>query len=178
VICIGRAVAGANVGGTCFIGNIRGVTTQNANTLPVLIDGAGQLGTASSSKRFKHDIKPIGKSSEGILALEPVTFHYKSDSANIPQFGLIAEEVEKVDPDLVVRDGNGEIYTVRHDAVNAMLLNEFLKEHRKVQELTKDFQAIVAQLTSRLDEQAALIQKVSAQLEASKPTLQVVENNQ
>jgi len=83
-----------------------------------------------------------------------------------------------VDPDLVVRDGNGEIYTVRHDAVNAMLLNEFLKEHRKVQELTKDFQAIVAQLTSRLDEQAALIQKVSAQLEASKPTLQVVENNQ
>ena len=83
-----------------------------------------------------------------------------------------------MDPDLVVRDGNGEIYTVRHDAVNAMLLNEFLKEHRKVQELTKDFQAIVAQLTSRLDEQEALIQKVSAQLEASKPTLQVVENNQ
>ena len=176
VICIGRAVAGANVAGTCFIGNVRGVTTQNANALPVLIDGAGQLGTASSSKRFKHDIKPMGKASEGILALEPVTFHYKSDSANIPQFGLIAEEVEKVDPDLVVRDGNGEIYTVRHDAVNAMLLNEFLKEHRKVQELTKDFQATVAQLTSRLDEQAALIQKVSAQLEASKPAPQVVNN--
>ena len=77
----------------------------------------------------------MGKASEGILALEPVTFHYKSDSANIPHFGLIAEEVEKVDPDLVVRDGNGEIYTVRYDAVNAMLLNEFLKEHRKVQEL-------------------------------------------
>jgi endosialidase-like protein len=188
VICIGRAVPGANVGGTCFIGNIRGVTTQNANALPVLIDGAGQLGTASSSKRFKHDIKPMGKASEGILALEPVTFHYKSDSANISQFGLIAEEVEKVDPDLVVRDGNGEIYTVRYDAVNAMLLNEFLKEHRKVQELTKDFQATVAQLTSRLDEQAALIQKVSAQLaaaspsggglEASKPASQVAENNQ
>ena len=170
MICIGRAAAGANVGGTCFIGNIRGVTTQNANALPVLIDGAGQLGTASSSKRFKHDIKPMGKASEGILALEPVTFHYKSDSANIPQFGLIAEEVEKVDPDLVVRDGNGEIYTVRHDAVNAMLLNEFLKEHRKVQELTKDFQATVAQLTSRLDEQAALIQKVSAQLAAASPS--------
>jgi len=178
VICIGRAVAGANVGGTCFIGNIRGVTTQNANALPVLIDGAGQLGTASSSKRFKHDIKPMGKASEGILALEPVTFHYKSDSANIPQFGLIAEEVEKVDPDLVVRDGNGEIYTVRYDAVNAMLLNEFLKEHRKVQELTKDFQATVAQLTSRLDEQAAQIQRVSAQLEASKPAPQVVLNRQ
>ena len=176
VICIGRAVAAANVGGTCFIGNIRGVTTQNANALPVLIDGAGQLGTASSSKRFKHDIEPMGKASEEILALEPVTFHYKSDSASIPQFGLIAEEVEKVDPDLVVRDGNGEIYTVRYDAVNAMLLNEFLKEHRKVEELTKDFKATVAQLTSRLDEQAALIQKVSAQLEASKPAPQVVNN--
>ena len=84
--------------------------------------------------------------------------------------------MEKVDPDLVVRDGNGEIYTVRYDAVNAMLLNEFLKEHRKVQELTKDFQATVAQLTSRLDEQAAQIQKVSAQLEASKPAPQVVNN--
>ena len=120
----------------------------------------------------------MDQASEGILALEPVTFHYKSDSANIPQFGLIAEEVEKVDPDLVVRDGNGEIYTVRYDAVNAMLLNEFLKEHRKVQELTKDFQATVAQLTSRLDEQAAQIQKVSAQLEASKPAPQVVLNRQ
>ncbi len=85
--------------------------------------------------------------------------------------------MEKVDPDLVVRDGNGEIYTVRYDAVNAMLLNEFLKEHRKVQELTKDFQATVAQLTSRLDEQAAQIQKVSAQLEASKPAPQVAKNN-
>ena len=83
-----------------------------------------------------------------------------------------------MDPDLVVRDGNGEIYTVRHDAVNAMLLNEFLKEHRKVQELTKDFQATVAQLTARLDEQAAQIQKVSTQLEASKPAPQVVSNNQ
>ena len=98
VICIGHGVPGANVSGTCFIGNIRGVTTQNANALPVLIDGAGQLGTASSSRRFKHDIKPIGKASEGLLALEPVTFHYKSDSAKIPQFGLIAEEVEKVNP--------------------------------------------------------------------------------
>src|SRR5213078_3512052 len=118
---------------------------------------------------------------------------------NIPQFGLIAEEVEKVDPDLVVRDGNGEIYTVRHDAVNAMLLNEFLKEHkafleeqRKVQkqeatitelkstvaQQKNDFQATVAQLTARLDEQAAQIQKVSAQLEVNKTAPQIVLNNQ
>jgi hypothetical protein len=185
VICIGRGVAGANVGGTCFIGNIRNVTTQNANALPVVIDGAGQLGTVSSSQRFKHDIKPMGKASEGILALEPVTFRYKSDSANIPQFGLIAEEVEKVNPDLVVRDKNGEIYTVRYEAVNAMLLNEFLKEHRKVENLRNDFQATVAQhqkeiaaLTATVKEQASQIQKVSAQLEVMKPAPQTVLNNQ
>jgi len=190
VICIGRAVAGADVNGTCFIGNIRGMQTQNANALPVLIDGAGQLGTASSSQRFKHDIKPMGKASEGILALEPVTFHYKSDSANIPQFGLIAEEVEKVNPDLVVRDENGEIYTVRYEAVNAMLLNEFLKEHSKNEERgtiitqqRKDFEAAIAQqqreieaLTATVKQQAAQIQKVSAQLEAGKPAPQVVNN--
>jgi len=177
VICIGRSAAGANVGGTCFIGNIRGVTTQNANALPVVIDGAGQLGTASSSKRFKHDIKPMAKASEGILALEPVTFHYKSDDTNTPCFGLIAEEVAQVNPDLVVRDDKGEIYTVRYDAVNAMLLNEFLKEHRKVEKLEatvtqqrKDFEAAVAQLTGQ-------VQKVSAQLEASKPALQTVKND-
>jgi uncharacterized coiled-coil protein SlyX len=184
VICIGRAVAGANVGGTCFIGNIRGVTTQNANALPVLIDGAGQLGTTSSSKRFKHDIKPIGKASEGILALEPVTFHYKSDSANIPQFGLIAEEVEKVDPDLVVRDGNGEIYTVRYDAVNAMLLNEFLKEHRKVEQQQatitelkstvaqqqKGFESKLAKQEEQIEALTAGLQKVSAQLAAASPS--------
>jgi hypothetical protein len=181
VICIGRAVAGVNVGGTCFIGNIRGVTTQNANALPVLIDGAGQLGTASSSQRFKHDIKPMGKASEGILALEPVTFHYKSDSANIAQFGLIAEEVEKVNPDLVVRDENGEIYTVRYEAVNAMLLNEFLKEHREVVELKstvaeqrKGMEAMAAQLK----EQAAQIQKVSDKVELNRPAPQMVVNNQ
>ena len=176
MICIGHAVAGVNVSGTCFIGNIRGVTTQNANALPVVIDGAGQLGTTPSSQRFKHDIKPMNKTSEAILALNPVTFHYKSDNTGTPQFGLIAEDVARVNPDLVVCDENGEIYTVRYDAVNAMLLNEFLKEHRKVEELKKDFQATVAQLTARLDEQSAQIQKVSAQLEASKPAPQVVNN--
>ena len=94
----------------------------------------GQLGTTSSSRRFKKEIKPMDKASETILGLKPVTFHYKMDTTETPQFGLIAEEVTEVNPGLVVRDENGEIYTVRYDAVNAMLLNEFLKEHRKVQE--------------------------------------------
>ena len=170
VICIGRAVAGVNVSNTCFIGNIRGVTTQNANALPVVIDGAGQLGTASSSQRFKHDIKPMNKTSEAILALNPVTFHYKSDNTGTPQFGLIAEEVAKVNPDLIVRDENGEIYTVRYDAVNAMLLNEFLKAHRKIQEL----EANAAKQQKQIEALTAGLQKVSAQLEIMKPTPQTV----
>src|SRR5260370_3510638 len=99
----------------------------NANALPVVIDSANQLGTMSSSRRFKHEIKPMDKASEAILALKPVAFHYKSDNTDTPQFGLIAEDVAAVNPDLVVRDKDGEIYTVRYDAVNAMLLNEFLK---------------------------------------------------
>jgi Chaperone of endosialidase len=99
VIAIGEDVAGANVSGSCFISNIRGVTTANADAIPVLIDSLGQLGTASSSRRFKKEIKPMDKASEAILALKPVTFHYKSDKANTPQFGLIAEEVAEVNPD-------------------------------------------------------------------------------
>ncbi|HEU5247985.1 MAG TPA: tail fiber domain-containing protein [Candidatus Udaeobacter sp.] len=137
----------------------------------------------SAAGHSQHEIKPMDSASEAVLALKPVTFHYKSDKTDTSQFGLIAEEVAKVNPDLVVRDKNGEIYTVRYDAVNAMLLNEFLKEHRKVQEqeatitqLKKDFRATVAQLATRLDEQAAQIQKVNAQLEASKPAPQVVNN--
>jgi hypothetical protein len=166
-----------------FIAGIYGTTTGSTTTLPVIVDSNGQLGTAPSSQRFKKDIKPMEGASQSILALKPVMFHYKSDKKNAPQYGLIAEEVAKVNPDLVVRDKNGEIYTVRYDQVNAMLLNEFLKEHRKVQEqeatitqLNKDFRATVAQLTTRLDEQAAQIQKVSAQLEAGKPAPQVVNN--
>jgi Chaperone of endosialidase len=178
VICIGLNVFGANVSDTCFIGNIRGVTTQNANAIPVLIDPDGQLGTMSSSRRFKDDIKPMDKASEAVLALKPVTFHYKSDKTNRPEFGLIAEDVAAVNHDLVVRDENGDIYTVRYEAVNAMLLNEFLKEHRKVEELKRDFQATVGQLTARLDEQTAQIQKVSAQLELSKAAPQTVLNDQ
>src|SRR6266536_3447556 len=112
-----------------FIAGIRGVTTVNA-AIPVLIDTVGQLGTVSSSRRYKKEIKAMEQASEAILSLKPVTFHYKSDTKDTPQFGWIAEEVAEVNPDLVVRDENGEIYTVRYDAVNAMLLNEFLKAHR------------------------------------------------
>ena len=153
--------------------------------MPVVIDSAGQLGTVSSSARFKNKIKPMDQTSEAILGLKPVTFHYKSDKTGTPQFGLIAEEVAKVNPDLVVDNDDGEIYTVRYDAVNAMLLNEFLKEHRKVEEqdatiaqLKKDFRTTVAELTARLKEQDSKIEKVSDQLELSKPAPQMVGNNQ
>jgi Chaperone of endosialidase len=178
VICIGANIPGANVTGSCFIGHIRGVTTENANAIPVVIDTAGQLGTISSSRRFKEEVKAMEGASESILALKPVVFRYKRDSTATAQFGLIAEEVAEVNPALVVRDENGEIYTVRYDAVNAMLLNEFLKEHRKVENLEatvvqqrKDFEAAVAELKRQ-------IQKVSAQLELSKSAPQTVLNNQ
>ena len=116
----------------------------------------------------------MDRASEAILALKPVTFHYKKehDPEGIPQFGLVAEEVEKVNPDLVARDHEGKPYTVRYEAVNAMLLNEFLKEHRKNEEQQKQINVLTAQLT----EQAAQIQKVSAQLEANKPPPQMVNN--
>ncbi len=166
-----------------FIDGIRGATVVGG--VPVVIDGSGQLGTIVSSKRFKKEIQPMEKASEAILALKRVTFLYKSDATNTPQFGLIAEEVAEVNPDLVVRDENGDIYTVRYDAVNAMLLNEFLKAHRKAQEqeatiteLKKDFRATVAQLTARLDEQATQIQKARVQMEASKAAPQTVANSQ
>jgi hypothetical protein len=112
------------------------------------------------------------KASEVILSLRPVTFHYKTDTKGTPQFGLIAEEVAKVNPALVLPDKEGKPYTVRYDAVNAMLLNEFLKEHRRNEEQQKQINV----LTAQLKEQAAQIQKVSAQLEASKPASQVVNN--
>jgi hypothetical protein len=178
VICIGANFDGANVTNSCFIGNIRGVPTQNNDAIPVLIDSAGQLGTMSSSRRFKKEIKPMDSASEAILALKPVTFHYKSDKTDTPQFGLIAEEVAKVNPDLVVRDKNGEIYTVRYDQVNAMLLNEFLKEHRKVEQLTKDFESKLAQQQKQIEALSAGLQKVSALLELSKRAPQTVLNSQ
>jgi hypothetical protein len=176
---------GVDVSNSCFIGQILGQPIDPNSGIPVGVDSSGKLGTFLSSRRFKHDIKLMDRSSEAILALKPATFHYKSDAKGTPQYGLIAEEVAEVNPDLVVRDKYGELLTVRYEAVNAMLLNEFLKEHRKVQQqeatitqLRKDLGTTIAQLTARLDEQAAQIQKVSAQLEASKPAPQVVNNNQ
>ncbi len=177
-----------------FISGIRGVATGSADTLPVLIDVNGQLGTVGSSRRFKKEIRPMDKASEALLALKPVTFQFKSDKKDTPQFGLIAEEVAEVNPDLVVRDDTGEIYTVRYDAVNAMLLNEFLKEHRRVEELKSkaaeqevtiaELKSTVAQqhkgmevLTAQLKEQAAQIQKVSAQIEVSKPVPRMAVRN-
>jgi Chaperone of endosialidase len=164
VICIGAGFRGENVSNRCYIDQIRGVTTGNPDAIPVLIDSAGQLGTASSSRRYKKEIEPMDNASEVILALKPVTFHYKSDKTNRPEFGLIAEDVAEVNPDLVVRDKNGEIYTVRYDAVNAMLLNEFLKEHRKVAKLEAALEAVNA----RLRKQETQLQKVTAEVETTK----------
>ena len=174
VICIGATVAGANVSNRCYIGNIRGVTTGNNNAIPVLIDTAGQLGTVSSSRRYKKEIKPMDNASEVILALNPVTFHYKTDKTNRPEFGLIAEEVAEVNPDLVVRDENGGIYTVRYDAVNAMLLNEFLKEHRTVEDQQEEIEALKAELREQRD----LIHKVSAKIEMGKTARRVARIDQ
>ncbi len=149
-----------------FIAGISGVAVTGTQ---VVVNANGKLGVATSSARFKEAIKPMGKSSEAILALKPVTFRYKNDldPDKIPQFGLIAEEVEKVSPDLVVRDEAGKVNTVRYEAVNAMLLNEFLKKHRKVQELEKQIGALTTGL-----------QKVNDQLELTKTEPQLVANDQ
>jgi len=167
---------------------IAGIAGAAINGRPVMINANGRLGTAPSSARFKDAIKPMDNASEAILALKPVTFRYKPeiDPEGVPQFGLVAEQVEKINPDLVARDADGKPFTVRYDAVNAMLLNEFLKEHKKVEEQQaaieelkstvakqrKDFEAISAQqhkeiqaLTASLKEQASQIQKVNAQIE-------------
>jgi len=157
-----------------FIAGISGATV--AGGVPVKVNAGGQLGTAPSSERFKDEIEPMGKASEAIFALKPVTFRYKKelDPKGTQQFGLVAEEVEKVNPDLVVRDSDGKPYTVRYDAVNAMLLNEFLKEHRRI----ADLESGVAQLTARFKEQDSKIEKVSAQLNLRRPAPQTVLNNQ
>ena len=178
-----------------FIAGIMGKTTPRGT--PVFINANGQLGTVQSSARFKEQIKPMDNASEAILALKPVTFRYKKeiDPERTPEFGLVAEDVEKVNPDLVVRDTESKVYTVRYDAVNAMLLNEFLKEHRRVQEqgatiaelksIDAKQETINAQqkreiktLAATLRAQASQIQKVSAQLELEKASAQTVVNNQ
>jgi hypothetical protein len=184
-----------------FVAGISGATASGGAA--VFVNSNGQLGTATSSRRFKQEIKPMDKASEAILALRPVTFRYKQeiDPKAIPQFGLVAEEVEKVNPDLVVRDAEGKIYTVRYEAVNVMLLNEFLKEHCKVEEQERKIQeqdgqmqerkatvtrlkATVAEqrqttqaLAERLNQQASQIQNLNAQLEMGKPAAQAAVDN-
>jgi hypothetical protein len=178
VICIGAL--GANVDNSCFIGHIRDVATQNADAIPVVIDSNSQLGTMSSSRRFKKEIKPMGTASEAILSFKPVSFHYKRDSKGTPQFGLIAEEVAEVNSDLVVRDKNGEIYTVRYDAVNAMLLNEFLKAHGKIEEqqamitqLKTELRTTAAHQQRQIETLTASLEKVRAQIVMKKPSTKV-----
>src|SRR6266516_2855020 len=192
VICIGAA--GADVSHSCYIGNI--FNQSSPSGLAVFVNSDGKLGTIMSSRRFKEDIKPMDKASEAILALQPVTFRYKKDfdPTGTAQFGLVAEDVAKVNPDLVVCNKDGKPYSVRYDQVNAMLLNEFLKELKKVEDqqetiaqlksdATKqeaariELTSTVAQqqkameaLTAQLKEQAAQIQRVSAQLAAASPS--------
>ena len=169
-----------------YVAGISGVSVPQG--VGVVIDTKGQLGTVVSSHRYKEAIEPMDKASEAILALKPVTFRYKHDldPQGTPQFGLVAEEVEKVNPDLVARDEHGKPYSVRYEAINTMLLNEFLKEHRTVQELKstavkqeatiEEFKKEIANLSATVKEQAAQIQKVSAQIEVIKPAPQVVTN--
>jgi hypothetical protein len=162
-----------------FIAGINGVAVAGTS---VLVGVDGKLGTRVSSARFKDEIKPMGKASEAILGLKPVSFHYKKeiDPAGIPQFGLVAEEVAKVNPDLVVRDKEGKPYTVRYEAVNAMLLNEFLKEHRTVQELkaiVAKQEANAAQQHNEIEALRSGLQKVSARLEVGKAAPQTVLND-
>ena len=196
-ICIGAGVTSAagesntirigdnlsNVTGqsSCYIGGIWAQPADPQATL-VVIDVHGKLGQGFSSRRFKHDIKPMGKASEALLALKPVTFHYKSDAKSTPCFGLIAEDVEKVNPDLVVRDKEGKPLSVRYDQVNAMLLNEFLKQHRKVQEqettiaqLKQEFQSRLADQQKQIKALASSLQEVSNQVAAASPSRGGVE---
>ena len=148
----------------CYVAGISSHIASGG--VQVFITGDGKLGTLTSSARFKDEIKPMANASEAILALKPVTFRYKKaiDPQGIPQFGLVAEEVEKVSPDLVIRDPEGKPYTVRYEQVNAMLLNEFLKEHKTVKEQGE----IIARLEQQVEALTAGLQKVSAQMELSK----------
>jgi len=172
-----------------FIAGIYGSTVSTG--IAVLVGPKGKLGTVQSSARFKQDIKPMDKASEALLSLKPVTFRYKEelDPDGVPQFGLIAEQVEKVDPDLVVRDEDGKVNTVRYEAVNAMLLNEFIKDHRRAEDQRKqfeykladqqnEFEAKFAQQQKQIEALAVTVQKVSDQLNLSKPAPQVVANDQ
>jgi Chaperone of endosialidase len=200
VTCIGPVSGVSTVAGelddSCYIAHIHDQPVDSGTAQFVFVDEDGKLGTTNfSSQRFKREIRPMGQTSEAVLALKPVTFQYKSDKKGGPQFGLIAEEAARVNPDLVVHDKNGQVVAVRYDAVNAMLLNEFLKEHKKVeeqgrkvqqQEITiaqqrKDFEATntelkkeMATIVARFKDQDAKIQRVSDRVEIAKPGMQLV----
>ena len=186
VICIGASVVGEDISNSCYIGSI--YAGHAPGGIPVIVNPAGKLGTDTSSRRFKNDIKPMDKASEAILALNPVTFHYKSDTTGTPQFGLIAEEVAEVNPALVVQDKEGKPYTVRYDQVNAMLLNEFLKEHRKREEQDlaisqlkstlaqqqKTFESKLAQQEQQIAALKAQLQRLASDVELNKAQSQAV----
>jgi Chaperone of endosialidase len=177
VICIYSA--GENVNNSCYIGNI---WSQPGGTQAVYVNGQGKLGAQVSSQRFKDEIKPMDQASEVIYGLKPVSFRYKPqiEPARLLGFGLIAEEVAQVNPDLITQDQNGEPYTVRYDAINAMLLNEFLKEHCTVQKqgaIIAEQQNQIEALTDQLKELAAQIQKVTAQIEIRQAAAQTALNN-
>jgi hypothetical protein len=162
-----------------FVAGISGASVSNG--AQVMVGPNGKLGTILSSARFKEAIKPMDKASEAVHQLQPVTFRYKEDidPNGIPQFGLIAEQVEKVNPDLVVRGDDGKIMTVRYEAVNAMLLNEFLKEHRNVaeqQSTIAELKTTVAQQQKQIEALTATVQKVSDQIMLRKPAPQLVAN--
>jgi septal ring factor EnvC (AmiA/AmiB activator) len=202
IIAIGAPGAGpfADISSTCFIGSIYNQPVSDAGTAQdTYVDQFNVLGFLPSSRRVKHDIQPMDKASEAILALKPVTFKYNSDKAGRTQYGVIAEEVAEVAPDLVFRDNNGDVSTVRFEQIGMMLLNEFLKEHKKVEEQQatitelkstvarqqKESQSIAAQqqkeiraLAATVKEQASQIQKVSAQLELQKAAPRAVANYQ
>jgi hypothetical protein len=181
-IYIGFGVNGvAGETGACYIGSIFNATSVGGT--PVLINTFGKLGTLTSSMRFKEEIKPMDRASEALFSLKPVTFRYKKniDPNGTSQFGLVAEEVQNVNSDLVVRDTEGKPYSVRYDQVNAMLLNEFLKEHRKIQALEGKYaeqQREIEALLATVKEQAAQIQRVTVDIVVSKATPNVVLRNQ
>ena len=171
VICIGAD--GQNVSNSCYIGQIFGATSSAGTA--VFINSDGKLGTTTSSRRFKEEIKPMERASEALFALKPVTFRYKKeiDSVRTSQFGLVAEDVEKVNPDLVVRDKEGKPYSVRYEQINAMLLNEFLKEHRKNEEQ----EATIVRQQKQIEVLTEGLQKVSAQLEVIRRAPQTALND-
>jgi hypothetical protein len=177
-VCIGADVLG--VAGESNTTRIRNIYSSVASARAVYVNSDNKIGTLASSRRFKEEIKPMEKASETILGLKPVTFRYKKDidPSHALSFGLIAEDVAKVSPELITRDEKGNPQTVRYDAVNAMLLNEFLKEHRKVEQQRKDFEAAIARQQKQIEALTAGLQKVSAQLQVGKAAPKTVLNNQ